>query len=62
MGEEKEEPWLHYTDDLGAAEAHTSNAGCGINGNSLDFSEVMCQLADFLAMRTFPDSNSQEEN
>lgn len=25
-------------------------------------SEVMCQLADFLAMRTFPDSNSQEEN
>lgn len=37
MGEEKEEPWLHYTDDLSAAEAHTSNAGGEINGNSLDY-------------------------
>lgn len=37
MGKEKEEAWLHYTDDLSAAEAHTSNAGGEINGNSLDY-------------------------
>lgn len=62
--------WARRRKNLGSATLTTSvllkptlqTQAVGLMAIVWIISEVMCQLADSLAMRTFPDSNSREEN